>query len=104
MSMEPHVKCDYDYVELRDGDNENATLISKFCGSTAPSRYFKSSGNTMFIRFFSDASITHNIGFFGVVSATLGNGYNEQYECAKNCHFFFFIQSYRTKFKLRRRY
>ncbi|XP_054274028.1 cubilin-like isoform X2 [Macrosteles quadrilineatus] len=28
--------CDYDYLEIRDGDNANSTLVGKFCGGDAP--------------------------------------------------------------------
>jgi len=30
--IESHDECQYDYLEVRDGDNENSTLVGRFCG------------------------------------------------------------------------
>ncbi len=30
--IEGHYDCAYDFLEVRDGDNENSTLIGRFCG------------------------------------------------------------------------
>lgn len=70
--MEYHANCEYDFVQLIDGDDENDTSIAKFCGPSAPPRHYKSTSNSMVVRFYSDASVTSNIGFFGVVTSTLG--------------------------------
>ena len=50
-------QCEHDFLEIRDGDNHEAKLITKICGSYRPT-YFKSSGNTMHMRFHSNAEIT----------------------------------------------
>ena len=47
----------YDWLEVRDGDNDRAPLIgSKICGTVAPNDII-SSGNTLFLRFHSDNSV-----------------------------------------------
>lgn len=48
----------YDWLEVRDGDNEKAPLIgSRMCG-TSSSNEMISSGNQLFIKFHSDYSVT----------------------------------------------
>lgn len=49
-------RCNYDYVEVRDGGTINSVLIGRYCGYTAPSTVF-STGNVMFVRFRTDASV-----------------------------------------------
>ncbi|MEQ2170555.1 Neuropilin-1a [Goodea atripinnis] len=51
----------YDYVEVRDGVDENGQLVGKYCGKIAPSAVV-SSGNQLFIKFVSDYE-THGAGF-----------------------------------------
>ena len=47
----------YDWLEVRDGDNDRAPLIgSRICGTIAPNDII-SSGNTLFLRFHSDNSV-----------------------------------------------
>ncbi|XP_014352763.2 neuropilin-1a isoform X2 [Latimeria chalumnae] len=53
--------CKYDYVEVRDGGDEHAHLLGKFCGKIAPSVVL-STGPQMFIKFVSDYE-THGAGF-----------------------------------------
>ncbi|KAJ8307340.1 hypothetical protein KUTeg_015424, partial [Tegillarca granosa] len=55
MDLEHHSNCNYDYVEVRDGPNENADLLGRYCGSTVPSTLISSS-NTLYILFRSDSS------------------------------------------------
>merc|ERR1712241_164028 len=52
--VESHSNCDYDYVQISDGKEEQ-----KFCGSDKPSP-IKSSGNTMNITFHSDYSVSRD--------------------------------------------
>uniref|UniRef100_A0A096M327 Neuropilin n=1 Tax=Poecilia formosa TaxID=48698 RepID=A0A096M327_POEFO len=54
-------ECKYDYVEVRDGVDENGQLVGKYCGKIAPSAVV-SSGNQLFIKFVSDYE-THGAGF-----------------------------------------
>lgn len=72
LSMEDHRNCNYDRVEIRDGDNENSTLISRNCGKVTPTKSFKSTGNRMLIRMYTDNSVVEIGGFVGDVTATLG--------------------------------
>ncbi|XP_051871643.1 neuropilin-1a isoform X1 [Pristis pectinata] len=53
--------CKYDYVEVRDGGNEKAALLGKFCGKIAPSPQI-STGPLLFVKFVSDYE-THGAGF-----------------------------------------
>ncbi|XP_065334267.1 protein tolkin [Cloeon dipterum] len=53
---EKHDNCVYDYLEVRDGHFENATLLGKICGHETPSEML-STGNKMWIKFVSDSSI-----------------------------------------------
>ncbi|XP_015194421.1 neuropilin-1a isoform X1 [Lepisosteus oculatus] len=54
-------ECKYDYVEVRDGGDENAQLVGKHCGKIAPSPVV-STGNQLYIKFVSDYE-THGAGF-----------------------------------------
>ena len=55
--------CAYDYLELRDGDDQNSTLIGRFCGdqSVAPDM-ITSTYNYLWIAFVTDGSV-QNRGF-----------------------------------------
>lgn len=61
--IEGSFNCAYDYLEIRDGDNENSTLISKVCGdpSFMPDP-IESTMNYVFLRFVTDGSVS-NRGF-----------------------------------------
>ncbi|XP_043916230.1 cubilin-like [Protopterus annectens] len=75
--IEPHASCNYDYLELRDGADSNAPLISKLCGNTRPGTQ-KSTGTLMYMRFRTDTSVTH-IGFKAKFSiATCGGTFTGQ--------------------------
>lgn len=51
--------CYYDYVEIYDGDNENATKLATLCGGTEhiPDIPYYSTHNYMYIKFTTDNSI-----------------------------------------------
>ncbi|XP_073489468.1 neuropilin-2 isoform X1 [Aquarana catesbeiana] len=58
LNFNPHFEiekhdCKYDFIEIRDGDSENAELLGKHCGNIAPST-ITSSGSHIYIRFISD--------------------------------------------------
>ena len=60
----------YDWLEVRDGDNEKAPLIgSRMCGTSSSDETI-SSGNQLFIKFHSDYSVTRT-GYR--IRADLGN-------------------------------
>jgi cubilin len=55
--------CAYDYLEIRDGDNENSSLVGKFCGDpTLRPDPIVSTMNYVWIRFVTDGSV-QNRGF-----------------------------------------
>ncbi|XP_024431584.2 cubilin [Desmodus rotundus] len=60
-NIEVTPNCTSSYLELRDGADSNAPIISKFCGTSLPSSQL-SSGEVMYLRFQSDSSSTH-VGF-----------------------------------------
>ncbi|XP_036315022.1 cubilin [Pipistrellus kuhlii] len=60
-NIEVTPNCTSNYLELRDGADSNAPIISKFCGTSLP-RSHLSSGEMMYLRFRSDNSSTH-VGF-----------------------------------------
>ncbi|EFN89302.1 Cubilin, partial [Harpegnathos saltator] len=51
--------CFYDYIEIHDGDNENATKLATLCGNEyhIPPTPFISTHNYMFIKFTTDNSL-----------------------------------------------
>ena len=46
-----------DFLEIRDGDNQEARLITRICGYYG-STHFKASGNAMHLRFHSNGDST----------------------------------------------
>ena len=61
--IEGRYDCQYDYLAIRDGDNENSTLLGRFCGD--PSRTpdpIISSFNYLYFNFVTDGSV-QNRGF-----------------------------------------
>lgn len=75
--IENHDDCVYDYLDIRDGHEENSTLIGVFCGYKKPED-IKSSTNKMRIKFVTDGSV-QKAGF----SATFMKEYDE---CASLDH------------------
>lgn len=72
--IEPSDNCLHDYLELHDGSNLNAELISRLCGNTRPSTQV-STGSFLLLRFRTDTSVTHK-GFKAKYSiATCGGTY-----------------------------
>ncbi|OXA47104.1 Cubilin [Folsomia candida] len=57
------VRCYFDYLEIRDGDTENSTLLGHFCGppTSAPDRIV-STHNYIWLKFKTDSSV-QNRGF-----------------------------------------
>ncbi|XP_040403063.1 cubilin [Cygnus olor] len=69
--------CRYDYVNLYDGDNENANLVGTFCGSTVPAP-FLSTSNSLTVKFVTDSSVERE-GFnatYITVDRPCGGTYN----------------------------
>ncbi|KAM7110422.1 inactive serine protease PAMR1 isoform 2-T2 [Ciconia maguari] len=55
LSLEFDYMCQYDYVEVRDGDNLDSRLIKKFCGNERPPP-IRSTGSSLHVLFQSDGS------------------------------------------------
>lgn len=53
LSLEFDHTCQYDYVEVRDGDSINSQVIGRFCGNERPPP-IHSTGNSLHILFVSD--------------------------------------------------
>ena len=59
--------CVYDYIEIFDGNQSDATKIGRFCGSNKPTP-IRSSTNELFLKFVTDSSITRS-GFVASYTA-----------------------------------
>ncbi|XP_072307339.1 cubilin [Eucyclogobius newberryi] len=70
MNLESHSSCVFDYVEVRDGLQETAPLIGRFCGSVLPAP-LRSSSSYLWIRFRSDSSVSR-AGFRAVYTLDCG--------------------------------
>uniref|UniRef100_A0A5S6R2C3 Metalloendopeptidase n=1 Tax=Trichuris muris TaxID=70415 RepID=A0A5S6R2C3_TRIMR len=55
--LEEEVHCEYDYVEIYDGESENAMRLGRFCGNKLPSMFI-SSGSVMRVRFRADDTVS----------------------------------------------
>ncbi|KAK9396207.1 cubilin [Crotalus adamanteus] len=69
--------CQYDYVKLYDGSNEDANLVGTFCGSSRPP-YFLSTNNFLTVKFVSD-TLLERAGFtatYTTVDRLCGGFYN----------------------------
>uniref|UniRef100_U3KLX7 Cubilin n=1 Tax=Oryctolagus cuniculus TaxID=9986 RepID=U3KLX7_RABIT len=60
-NIEATPNCTSNYLELRDGADSNAPILSKLCGMSLPGNQF-SSGGVLYLRFRSENSPTH-VGF-----------------------------------------
>ncbi|XP_053714419.1 cubilin isoform X1 [Synchiropus splendidus] len=61
--LENSANCNYDFLQINDGDNPSTNVLGKFCGENNP-RELRSSHNSMYFWFRSDSSI--NAGGFNV--------------------------------------
>ncbi|XP_060072061.1 tolloid-like protein 1 [Ylistrum balloti] len=75
--IENHDNCVYDYLEIRDGHEDNSPLIGRFCGYKIPED-IKSTGNKLYVKFVSDGSV-QKAGF----AASFVKEYDE---CATDYH------------------
>ncbi|XP_046392545.1 cubilin-like [Ischnura elegans] len=67
--------CRFDFVEIRDGNDETSPLMSRLCGNIVP-RPLVSSGNTIMIQFTTDASVSGK-GFHLRYETDCGGLYSE---------------------------
>nr|XP_017212577.1 inactive serine protease PAMR1-like [Danio rerio] len=70
ISLESDHSCQYDYVEVRDGDSLKSPVIGRYCGDESPGP-IKSSGNSLHIRFVSDGYNNYD-GFFATFQEVSG--------------------------------
>nr|XP_012228893.1 PREDICTED: bone morphogenetic protein 1-like [Linepithema humile] len=81
--IENHDNCVYDYVEVRDGHNDDSPLIGVYCGYKVPPD-IKSTGNKLLVKFVSDGSV-QKAGF----SATFMKEFDEcvltDHGCEHDC-------------------
>ena len=56
LQVENHDNCVYDYLEVRDGHDDDSPLIGKYCGYKVPED-IRSSSNKLYVKFVSDGSV-----------------------------------------------
>ncbi|XP_077999583.1 tolloid-like protein 1 [Glandiceps talaboti] len=54
--IERHDSCIYDYLEVRDGHDEDSRFLGRYCGYNIPAD-FKSTSNKLMVKFVSDGSV-----------------------------------------------
>ncbi|XP_042609241.1 inactive serine protease PAMR1 isoform X4 [Cyprinus carpio] len=64
LSLEFDHSCQYDYIEVRDGESLNSRVIGRYCGNERPPP-IKSTGNSLHILFISDGYKNFD-GFFAI--------------------------------------
>ncbi|XP_071826204.1 cubilin-like isoform X2 [Apostichopus japonicus] len=69
-------KCDFDYVELRDGFDETAPFVGRYCDSSSLPPPFISSSNQLYIKFSSDSAVAFG-GFRATYSVHCGGLFTE---------------------------
>ncbi|XP_065577276.1 cubilin-like isoform X4 [Artemia franciscana] len=69
LALERSISCMFDYLEIRDGDDSNSTLIGRYCGG--PDRIpppIVSTQNFLWLKFRTDSS-SHDRGFYANYSS-----------------------------------
>ncbi|KAM5158320.1 cubilin [Mantella aurantiaca] len=62
LQLQDQQNCDYDYVAVYNGYQNQSPLLDQLCGNIAPDTVIRSSGNTMKVLFVTDGSVS-NGGF-----------------------------------------
>lgn len=70
LSLEFDYMCQYDYVEVRDGDNSDGQIIKRFCGNERPAP-IRSTGSSLHVLFHSDGSKNFD-GFHAIFEEITG--------------------------------
>ena len=96
--IENHDNCVYDFIEIRDGGNEDAPLLGSYCGYKMPED-LKSTSNKLFVKFVSDGSV-QKAGFaasfmkeYDECAALEGTEHDCQHECVNTLGKVTFINS-----------
>ncbi|NWR74432.1 CUBN protein, partial [Centropus unirufus] len=58
-SLEDSIQCSHDFLEVRNGSDEQSPLLGRFCGNTVPSPIFPQN-HVVYLRFKSDFSVAHD--------------------------------------------
>ena len=66
--LESSDRCSFDYLMIRDGFNESASLVGKFCNDKIPPPVL-TTDNQMWIYFRSDGTLTES-GFSAIISVS----------------------------------
>lgn len=75
--VESHANCNYDYLEVYDGNTVNSPLIGRYCNGTLPPSIIQSTGNALTIKFFSDLGLTRAGYVYNWTCKSNGVGVNE---------------------------
>ncbi|KAL8169698.1 UNVERIFIED_CONTAM: Inactive serine protease pamr1 [Gekko kuhli] len=70
LSLEFDYMCQYDYVEIRDGDSVDNRIIKRFCGNDRPPP-IRSTGASLHVLFHSDGSKNFD-GFHAIFEEITG--------------------------------
>ncbi|CAL1529132.1 unnamed protein product [Lymnaea stagnalis] len=70
VSLEAHSAC-FDYLEIHDGQTEQAPILQRFCNSVTPPPPIRTTGPFAFVRFHTDGD-TSDRGFSITYAATAG--------------------------------
>lgn len=76
LSLEFDYMCQYDYVEVRDGDSINSQIIRRFCGNERPAP-IRSTGSSLHILFHSDGSKNFD-GFHAIFEEITGKDHGDR--------------------------
>lgn len=76
LSLEFDYMCQYDYVEVRDGDSSNGQIIKRFCGNERPAP-IRSTDSSLHILFHSDGSKNFD-GFHAIFEEITGKGHRDK--------------------------
>ncbi|CAL4063003.1 unnamed protein product [Meganyctiphanes norvegica] len=81
--IENHDECVYDYLDIRDGHDENSTLIGVYCGYKKPED-IKSTTNRMRIKFVTDGSV-QKAGFSAIFMKEYDECSSLDHGCEHHC-------------------
>ncbi|XP_072020163.1 LOW QUALITY PROTEIN: cubilin-like [Amphiura filiformis] len=76
LTIEEHIDCGYDYLEVRDGFDASAPFVGRYCHSDSIPPPFRSSGNTLWLKFSSDGSVSEG-GFRATYATYCGGVFTE---------------------------
>lgn len=76
LSLEFDYMCQYDYVEVRDGDSSGGQIIKRFCGNERPGP-IRSTDSSLHILFQSDGSKNFD-GFHAIFEEITGKGHGDR--------------------------